>query len=1102
MSANVVSLDLFRARAAGVAATARASEDPDVTAEVFGPDGLLARAFPGYEPRTPQVDLARAVDRAITQGITTGQTATLAAEGPTGTGKCHRAGTQVLMHDGSTKAVESIRVGDIVQGPSGPRRVLGTNQGVGEMYDVVPVKGEPWGVNADHILTIVQTDTDQVMDITVRDYLGRSPYFRHRAKLFRTGADFAPRAEPLPLDPYVLGVILGDGCASGVQAGGVSVTTGAEEIVTALNSFAHARGMRLTRGDVRAGCAAYRLAFRKRHERSVENPVTGALRRLGLYGHKAGTKFVPQQYKSASRADRLEVLAGLLDTDGSVTCGCYDYVSKSEQLARDVAFLARGVGLAAYLSPTRKFCQTGASGIYYRVCISGNTSVVPCRIKRKRIAPRRQQKDALRTGFKVVSSGSVETYYGFTLDGDGRYLLADFTVTHNSVSYLAPAIMHGVRTGLRTLVVTANNALLEQLLRKDLPTLQRVLTPALPRPFTFAGLMGRGQYLCRNLVPGIGADVPADPLSDRDALDLERIDRWARTTATGERAELTPGVTDGAWEARSVTGDDCTRDGCPLRSTCHAYAAHDAAAMADVVVTNIALLLMHLRVAGETGRANILPRFDVLVIDEAHELPDKAREAFGLTMGRGAFFMVEKWLRGGKKGGKKNVPPTDECAEILRWLSRDADALFAAAMARMPSRCRGVDAQGRTEHVTLCEPGWYDGDAVMHWLRRVREEAAKVAGSREDGDPECVRAQNTSRRALQIMRAVEELTQLPDGLVSAEPDVRRVYWIEADHAPRRHRTGPRITFRGAPLAIGPTLRRGLWGMEGLRAVVAVSATLTTGPGPGGWTHPRRELGIPDDAVTLAVPSPFDYARQSLLVVPGEAWEMPSPVAPQGADRTRSDERYTAACARVLLDTIRAADGRTLALFSSRRALTLAAELVRGASARGELPAGVRVLVQEPGASRRELAETFKADVRSVLLGLQSFGTGFDPAGETCSAVFVDKLPFPSRGDPLMEGLCDAAGDQWFGREYLPRMLLTLRQWVGRAIRTRSDVAAVVIADPRVGQGPGVGAKSYARDVCAAVGADVWGRGRGMPITTDLDRVRALLGVDAPPRGAR
>lgn len=675
--------------------------------------------------------------------------------------------------------------------------------------------------------------------------------------------------------------------------------------------------------------------------------------------------------------------------------------------------------------------------------------------------------------------------------GDGAALAAEGpTGTGKSVAYLAPAIMHGVRQGLRTLVVTANNALLEQLLRKDLPTLQRVLTPALPRPFTFAGLMGRGQYLCRNTVPGVGTDVPSDPLSDRDALDLERIDRWARTTTTGERAELTPGVTDGAWDLRSVSGDDCTRDGCPLRSSCHAYAAHDTAAMADVVVTNIALLLMHIRVAGETGRANILPRFDVLVIDEAHELPDKAREALGLTLGRGSFGRLCRWLR--RSGG----------ADVAQSIDDAADALFAAALRRFPPRA--ADAPPGTDRVPLGEPGWHDAGALLNALRAARTIAARAVETAAAGqDLRAVAlARNASLRARRLIQATADATTLPGGEPDADPVVRNVYWIEADHAPRTHRsrtrTGPRITFRGAPLAIGPTLRRALWGMEGLRAVIAVSATLTTTPGPAGWVHPRRELGIPEDAATLAVPSPFDYVRQSLLVVPGEAWEMPSPTPPAGADRARSDERYTAACARVLCDVIRAADGRTLALFTSRRALTLAAELVRGAAARGELPAGVRILVQEPGASRRELADTFKADVRSVLLGMQSFGTGFDPAGETCSAVFLDKLPFPSRGDPLMEGLCDAAGDQWFGREYLPRMLLTLRQWVGRAIRTRSDVAAVVIADPRVGRGPGVGAKGYARDVCAAVGAGV----RGMRVTTEVEDVRRLLDVDTHARGTR
>lgn len=161
------------------------------------------------------------------------------------------------------------------------------------------------------------------------------------------------------------------------------------------------------------------------------NPVISILRRLGLWNRCAGSKFIPHDYKVSSRKDRLELLAGLIDTDGHLHTGCFDFISKSVVLANDLAFVARSLGFAASIRECLKSAHASHVGTYHRVSISGDISHIPCRIKRKQCGLRIQKKSVLRTGFKINKLG-IEPFYGFTLDGDGRYLLGDFTVTHNS----------------------------------------------------------------------------------------------------------------------------------------------------------------------------------------------------------------------------------------------------------------------------------------------------------------------------------------------------------------------------------------------------------------------------------------------------------------------------------------------------------------------------------------------------------------------------------------------------------------------------------------------------------------------------------------------
>ena len=360
--------------------------------------------------------------------------------GPSG---CHRKGQKVLMYDGTLLAVEDVKVGDQLMGPdSTPRTVLELHRGVDGMVEITPTKGEPWVVNKGHILTLVRTSkrigarkgrkasytaTNEVKDVWLAEFLKWSRTQKAVHKLFRVSADFEPSSAPLPLDPYFMGILLGDGCL----CNRVAVTNEDQEIVKEVYFQAAFYGLHVHVEAEGTSSATYHLNTKR--SGGAPNPLRDALRSLNLMNCDSGSKFIPHVYKTASQDERLLVLAGLLDTDGSYSGkdNHYDYVSKSRALADDVAFVARSVGLAAYVSPCLKKSQNGTEGEYFRVSISGGIERVPVRVPHKKARKRQQIKDVLRVGF-TTRELPPEEYFGFVLDGDHRYLLDDFTVTHNT----------------------------------------------------------------------------------------------------------------------------------------------------------------------------------------------------------------------------------------------------------------------------------------------------------------------------------------------------------------------------------------------------------------------------------------------------------------------------------------------------------------------------------------------------------------------------------------------------------------------------------------------------------------------------------------------
>ena len=354
-----------------------------------------------------------------------------------GTG-CHAKGTEIMMADGSLKKVEDIRVGDQVMGPdSSPRNVLRLHRGIDKLYRVAPNNGDAFVVNGGHILALESGPTHnrdrKMLFSTVRDaiekmdrrnkcYNTTRPYW-----LKRVSIDFQKQHAALSVDPYFLGALLGDGCF----IGSVQITKSDEAIVNEAYSQAANYGLNIKRTTHwKNGCHSYFFTQNREKSRKGGNPLLNQIRELGLLNKRGWDKFIPSAYKTASRTDRLALLAGLLDTDGGYDKkGAFSYATASKALADDVAFLARSLGYCVTISKrVRKTSQT--HDIYF-LSISGELDAIPTRIPRKQATTRKRNRSVLHSGFTIEPSG-IGAYYGFELDKDHLYIDGQFTVHHNS----------------------------------------------------------------------------------------------------------------------------------------------------------------------------------------------------------------------------------------------------------------------------------------------------------------------------------------------------------------------------------------------------------------------------------------------------------------------------------------------------------------------------------------------------------------------------------------------------------------------------------------------------------------------------------------------
>lgn len=350
----------------------------------------------------------------------------------TGVGKCLGKGTKVLKFDGSIVSVEDVRIGDLLMGPDSlPRHVKSICRGREEMFEVSQRNGDTFTCNRSHILSLKRTGHCQVssgptarsinrkgeiVNISVDEYLKQKSWFKHFYKAWKAPVEFSEKT--LPLDPYIFGVWLGDGTSAETH-----VTTADKEIEKAVRDYAtHNRMMVRVVLQQRTLCKTLCLS------RKGDNPMLAALRGLGVMDNK----HIPQVYLTSSGAQRMQLLAGLIDTDGycpkrSVAV----FTSTRKGLAEGVLFLARSLGFMCSMKSKKTSLKSGNyAGMAYNVTICGDVHDIPTKLKRRRPEGDVQRKQRV-NAFSLRSIGEGD-YYGFTLEGDGLFLLGDFTVTHNT----------------------------------------------------------------------------------------------------------------------------------------------------------------------------------------------------------------------------------------------------------------------------------------------------------------------------------------------------------------------------------------------------------------------------------------------------------------------------------------------------------------------------------------------------------------------------------------------------------------------------------------------------------------------------------------------
>ena len=586
-----------------------------------------------------------------------------------------------------------------------------------------------------------------------------------------------------------------------------------------------------------------------------------------------------------------------------------------------------------------------------------------------------------------------------------RHLIVEAgTGTGKTLAYLVPAIAAACGSGARIVISTGTKNLQEQLMDKDIPFLQDVL----PAKFRAAVMKGRNNYACLHRIKRAETMPVLEGLDQIDHFD--EVFRWVTKTDTGDRAELS-NLPENLpfWRHIDARSDTCLGQQCPDFEPCFITRMRQRAIDADIVVVNHHLFFADLALRNGAYGA-VLPDYAAVILDEAHQIEDVASEYFGSQVSN---YQIDDLLNdlGGLKieDNETNRELTRISARVQRyadmfWISfregRGLEGRFSLASVAQVANLRSRDDEEEPQVNNLRHNDAYH--ALDNALNRLETTLDVLQDAPSDAES--------------ILRRTRQL-RFDLNFIIKGADKKFVYWLE--------RRGRGTFLRASPIDVSGLLQDKLF--EKVPTVILTSATLSSA---GNFNFIRERLGL-DQAEEMIAESIFDFANQAVLYLPRQ---MPDPRSPE----------WSSAAAREVIKIVNATEGRAFVLSTSLSGMN---DLFERATPELDYPCFV-----QGSASKGALLNKFRSTPNAVLFATSSFWQGVDVRGEQLSCVIIDKLPFAVPSDPVVAArqryIEDQGGSSFY--EYsVPQAIISLKQGLGRLIRSTTDRGVLAVLDPRL-----------------------------------------------------